>query len=347
MFAVTRAALWPALPYDSPSRLALIWHGQGDTPGVVGVSPADFTTYRDHARAFSHVAAATTRGYNLSGEPAPLRVTCARVTPGLWPLLGVPAQRGRTFAAAEDEDGLRVVVLSQALWRARFAARLDIVGQHIRLDGLSYEVIGVMPAGFVFPVAGLQGLDEAACWLPASFSPAEMATPSFDFVLFGRLAPGRSFAQASEDASVQARRIWRTYPAAVQAQIDLRARVVPLREQLATRSRTAVWLFAASALLLHRIACANAANLLLTGAPRRRRGVTQGGRLVQGGPSVIERTLDPDEAARVPDVGFMAPVSSAELSGNTCRGRPRPVRPDGRCARSSGAPDITLDDLFL
>jgi len=270
MFSIITAVFFDPLPYTEPQRLAIIWHAQGDTPGVIGLSPSDYVTYRDTTRAFASVAAVATRGYNLGGGDQPIRVTCGRVTPNLFSTLAVGAARGRWITEDDDRNGRRVVVLTQQLWRSYFGGDEKVVGQDILLDAVPYTVIGVMPASFGFPPPGIQGVSEAACWIPTSFSAAELATPAFDFLVVAKLAVGVSTEQAAEDASGAARRIWEAYPAAVKSQVQLRARLVPLAEEVVTGSRTPVLLFAGSALLLLLIGCANVSNLLLTRLNTRR-----------------------------------------------------------------------------
>ena len=270
MFSIITAVFFDSLDYTEPERLAIIWHAQGNTPGVVGLSPGDYVTYRDTTHAFASVAAVSTRGYNLGGATDPIRVTCGRVTPNLFPTLGVGAARGRWITEDDDRNGRRVVVLTHQLWLSYFGGDEKVVGQDILLDAIPYTVIGVMPASFGFPPPGIQGVSEAACWVPTSFSAAELSTPAFDFLVVTKLAAGVSTAQAAEDASRAARRIWEAYPAAVKSQVQLRARLVPLAEQVLTGSRTPVLLFAGSALLLLLIGCANVSNLLLTRLNTRR-----------------------------------------------------------------------------
>jgi putative ABC transport system permease protein len=271
MFSIVAAVFLEPLPYAEPERLAIIWHAQGDTPGVIGLSSSDYVTYRDTTRAFASVAAVATRGYNLGGGDQPVRVTCGRVTPNLFSTLGVGAARGRWIAENDDTGGRRVVVLAHQLWRSYFDGDEKVLGRDVLLDNVPHTVIGVMPASFGFPPPGIQGASEAACWMPTSFSAAELATPAFDFLVLAKLAGGVSIEQAAEDASRAAQRIWETYPAAVKSQVQLRARLVPLAEQVVTASRTPVLLFAVSALLLLLIGCANVSNLLLTRLHTRRR----------------------------------------------------------------------------
>jgi putative ABC transport system permease protein len=291
MFSIITAVFFDPLPYAEPERLAIIWHAQGDSPGVVGLSSSDYVTYRDTTRAFTSVAAVATRGYNLGGGTQPVRVTCGRVTPNLFSTLGVGASRGRWIAEDDDASGRRVVVLTHQLWRSYFGGDDEVVGRDIMLDAVPHTVIGVMPPSFGFPPPGIQGVSDAACWVPTSFSATELATPAFDFLVLARLAGGVSIEQAADDASAVTRRIWEAYPAAVKSQVQLRARLVPLAEQVVAGSRTNVLLFAGSALLLLLIGCANVSNLLLTRLHMRRREMVLRSALGAGRTSLVTQGL--------------------------------------------------------
>jgi putative ABC transport system permease protein len=271
IFSIVIAVLFPRWPFVEPERLAVIWHAQGDAPGVVGLSPGDFAAYRDATRSFELIAALSTRGFNLGGVAEPARVTCARATPELFPMLGVAPREGRWFTADDDRASNRVVVVSDRLWQTRFGSDDGLVGRSVMLNAVPYTVIGIMPEEFSFPPAGLQGTSDADCWLPASFTAVENATPSFDYVVVGKLKPGVSASQAASDVATQTRRIWESYPAAVQAQVNLRSRVVPLVEQVVAASRAPLALFAGSVLLLLLIGCANVSNLMLTRFTARQR----------------------------------------------------------------------------
>lgn len=271
IFTIVTTVLLARLPYADPGRLAIIWHSQGNAAGVVALSPGDYATYRDTSRSFNSVAAISTRGYNVGGAGEPARVTCGRATPDLFPMLGVNPRRGRSFTTDEDRSATRVVVLSDRLWRSQFGSDERLIGRSILLDAVPHTVIGIMPPSFSFPPAGIPGTSEAACWVPTSFTPADMATPGFDFVVVAKIKSGVSLDQARDDVAAGARRIWESYPAAVQSQVQLRARLVPLAEQLVASSQTPLLMFSGSVLLLLAIGCANVSNLMLTRPQIRRR----------------------------------------------------------------------------
>lgn len=271
IFSIVVAVLFPSWPYADPERLVIVWHSQGDAPGVVGLSPGDFAAYRGATQSFEAVAAISTRGYNLGGAAEPARVTCGRATPELLPMLAVSPRVGRWFTPDDDQASNRVVVMSDRLWRTHLGGDAGVVGRSVMLNAVPYTVIGVMPASFNFPPAGIQGTTDADCWLPTSFTATELATPSFDFIVLGKLQPGVSAAQAAADVGAVTRRIWESYPAAVQAQVQLRSRVVPLLEQVVAGSRTPLALFAGSVALLLLIGCANVSSLMLARFTTRQR----------------------------------------------------------------------------
>jgi putative ABC transport system permease protein len=269
IFCMVKAVLLTDWGYSNPDRIALLWHARPNVAGVVGVSPGDFVSYRSSLQLSEAVAAVTTRGFNLGGEAA-ARITCARMTDGMFPLLGVAPARGRWLTAEDDRDAARVAVISHRLWTTRLGGQGDPIDRELLLDAVQHRIVGVMPASFDFPPEGIQGLAAAECWVPASFTPAELAIPAFNYVLLTRLKAGVSLEQASADAHAGAQRIWSTYPAAVQSQVQLTARVVPLAEQARARSRTPLALFAAAVFGLLIIGCANVSNLMLTSAESRR-----------------------------------------------------------------------------
>jgi putative ABC transport system permease protein len=264
IFSLIHAVLLTTLPYDPGGRLAIIWHTQGTAAGVVGISASDYHAYRDSVESLSPLGAMSTRGFNLNGVGGALRVTCARLSSTVLPMLGTPPARGRWFTEAEDRNGAsRVVLVSHALWRERFGSDEALIGSTLMLDGEPREVVGVMPPGFAFPPPGVQGLSPADCWMPAAFSPAELALPAFDIVAIGRLKENATIEHAQADASLVAKRIWDSYPPVVQQRVNLRARVVPLADHVTARSRGPLLMFAGAVVLLLMIGCANVASLML------------------------------------------------------------------------------------
>src|SRR5262249_33437332 len=143
---------------------------------------------------------------NLTGSGDPERLAGARVSPALFPMLGVRPQLGRTFLEEEDQPGRdRVVIVSNELWRRRFASDPQIVGKSITLDSLSYEVIGVLPADFRFPkLSHLYAMALAGArpelWKPFALQPQEMSpVGDHNYASIARLAPGVSVSAARSE----------------------------------------------------------------------------------------------------------------------------------------------------
>ena len=119
-------------------------------------------------RAFTAIGAATLGRATLNaegdGDGFAERVKVSDATAGVFTALGVPAALGRTFTAT-DARGDGIAIISDTLWRSRFAAAPDALGRTVRLNGETYSVVGVMPPGFAYPEP------EMAAWLPLDFRP--------------------------------------------------------------------------------------------------------------------------------------------------------------------------------
>src|SRR5258706_6782211 len=131
VFSVVNSVLVRPLPYKNPERLALVREslpklGWND----LACSAAEFLDYQEGNHVFSEIAAFTDLSLNLTGQGEPLRVQAARVSAGLFPLLGVEPHRGRVFSPSEDQVGGGVVViLSYALWQSHFGANPELIGK--------------------------------------------------------------------------------------------------------------------------------------------------------------------------------------------------------------------------
>src|SRR3954453_7023701 len=116
---------------------------------LIPVNAMHFREWRKSAKSFEDMAMIGGMTLNLTGSGEPERIPAARVSPSLFRMLGVTAQIGRTLLDEEDRTGRDdVVVLSDELWRRRYAADPGAVGRRIQLNGRAYQIVGVLPRDF-------------------------------------------------------------------------------------------------------------------------------------------------------------------------------------------------------
>lgn len=275
IFSVVNAVVLRPLPYADPARLVMVWETRPGNDRRY-VAPGNFADWRAQAQSFEQLAGYAINGVNLTGHGEPERLGCAAVTTNLFATLGVTALKGRTFVPedAARQDG-RVVVLSYGLWQRSFGADPNIVGQRLTLDGQSYTVVGVMPAGFQFPA-------EADLWLPGfhdtpvapamamQFPNANFPTSRdvhFSFVV-GRLKPDAPLRQAQAEMDAIAARLAQQYRATNEG---LGINIIPLHQQIVGRIEPVLFILLAAVAFVLLIACTNVANILLARLTQRER----------------------------------------------------------------------------
>ncbi|MBU8898152.1 hypothetical protein DRW03_26115 [Corallococcus sp. H22C18031201] len=279
MFSVVNAVLLAPLPYPSAERLMVLW-SHFPEEGRTSVSPANFRDWREQNDVFEGLAAFTSLPVSLAEEGTPERLTAASVSTNYFQVLGRSPLLGTTFQARTDAEGPRLeVVLSHGLWVRRFGGDPGVIGRSVRLDGRSYEVLGVMPPDFGLPAIVPQGVGSASpeLWVPALIKDipqlelgsaqdlSERRGTSFLRVL-GRLKPGVTPERAASVMSTLAARLERDHP-------DENTRsgivLVTLREQLVGDSQPVLWVLLCAVGLVLAIACANVASLFLVRAASR------------------------------------------------------------------------------
>jgi putative ABC transport system permease protein len=269
-FSVINAVLLRPLPYHEPERLVQLWHA---APGLgipqVEQSDASYTLYRERAtRSFVSLASYRTTSANLTGGQEPERVVAAEITSSLGPTLGVAPMLGRNFSAEEDRPGASpVVLLSHALWQRRYGADRSLVGKPIQVDGVSREVIGVMPERFRFPDESIE------LWLPMVIDRANLNTGSFNRTAIGRLRPDVTIASAEAELQPIIVRMPDEIPGLITRRIfdqaQFRAVVHPLRDDVVGDIRPILFTVLGTVAFVLLIACANVANLFLVRAEAR------------------------------------------------------------------------------
>ena len=272
IFSVVDAVLFRPLPFPSPDRLVMVGEGL-PAIGVLNMGTITTPDFRDYVTLDSAIlesaSAFDPTSLTLTGAGDPERLAGIEVSPSLFRVLGIAPALGRTFRDGDDAVGSAdAVVLSDALWRQRFAGDRSIVGRTIELDGCPTTVLGVMPAGFAFPLPGL-GADPATFFVPLRMTPAaQVRGNSFNTYMIARLKPGITVKQASAGIATAAARVSKEYyPAA----FPIVASAVPLRERLVSDVRRPLIVLLGAVGLVLLIACINVAELLLARAAARSR----------------------------------------------------------------------------
>ena len=263
MFGVVEATLLRPLPYPNAPRVVALWEErQREELEMTEVSGPNFLDWRAQAVVLDAMAAFMVRNANLSGVGQPDRLQIATTSATLFDILGVQPGSGRVYAASEEDAGApRVAVISDRLWRSRFAGEAA-AGRTIRLDGEPHTIVGVMPAEFDFPA----GTD---VWVPlvlGFWGQPEMRA-SHNLSVIARMRPGATLSQAQAEMRTIAARLESQYP---DANTGRTAVAVPLREELVGDTRIALIAAFAAVIAVLLIACANVANLLFTRAATRR-----------------------------------------------------------------------------
>jgi putative ABC transport system permease protein len=293
VFSMVAGVLLRPLPFPGPSRLVALADivegvNYGDDPP--GVTAPGTRVYMRDTSAFSSLGSYQPSTYELSGLGDPMQMTGARLSASMFTVLSASPLMGRVFTQQEDDLTVPVTVLSYQMWRSRFHGDANVVGRKILLDRKPYEIIGVMPRDFEFPLVPGQ-LNRSELWVPMSLTRDELqGQGGWAFYMVGRLKPGVTPAQAQQDAAGAAREIMRNFPPALS-----RRRIHPVVESLdestVRQARPLIRTLFFSVTVVLFIACANLAGLLLLRVIRRRREVSLRLALGASGASVLRQSL--------------------------------------------------------
>jgi predicted permease len=268
VFTVVNAVLLRPLPYDRSDELVDLSHSvQLSGISHIQQSDATFLLYRGASKSFSGLGAYTDAAVNLDSDGERAGAGAERVVAGIFSadvlrLLRVTPLHGRIFLNDDDRPGAApVAIVGERLWRRRYAGDPAIVGRRISIDGVSREIVGVMPRDFRFPVSGTE------LWLPLGLNPAKTQPASFNYTAVGRLASNVTSAQAVDELSRILPRVLTEFPSELTAsmleQAHFRPVVTPLRDVVVGDIGRVLWVILGTVGFVLMIACANVANLFL------------------------------------------------------------------------------------
>ena len=265
IFTIIDTVLIRPLPYPDPDHIMLVFENKPDK-GLRRelVSPRDFESYQKGNAVFDLIGVVRDQPFVLAGRDLPERVDGAVISPSVFRILGMRPKLGRPFAPEESEPQNNArVVISDGLWRRRFAADPNVLGSALVLDNRRYTVVGIAPPGF--RLAG--SLSEL--WIPYTPDPNEL-TPSqgglHTLEVLAHLKPGVTARQAGTEMQRIARQLAEANP---NTNAGYGGEVVPLQEHLVGNIGATLWTLTGAVVFVLLIACANVANLLLARAGAR------------------------------------------------------------------------------
>ena len=265
VFHLIYTVLLHALPFRDPARLVHIAETHPAFPSFQVAAP-DFFEWQRRASSFEEIAAYTFQEMNKgtitgAGEPEP--VQCVQASYRLFPMLGIEPILGRSYSAEEESGKAPVALLSETLWRRKYAADPAIIGRKIRLDTTPMTVIGVVSQRQAQP-------DWADVWMPMSFlDPALTQTRRFHpLEVIGRLKAGVSIEHAQAEMKGVAASLAQSYP---ETNGNVGCTVLPLSRWMTGEVRPSLLIAWAAVLLVLLLACANVAHLVLVRTVHRSR----------------------------------------------------------------------------
>jgi predicted permease len=259
IFSVVNAVLLQQIPFPDSGRVMILHRDQGGS-----IPYSEFRDLQTQNQSFDPIALWRRDSFNLTGSGDTERVPVRMISADFFSILGVQPLAGRMFRADEDRQGATPgALLSEGLWRRKFAGDANILGKNISLSGHDYTIIGIMPE--------LKYFSKSDVYLAIG----QWAEPSFyrrgygfGTIALGRLKPGVSLVQARADLNRIANNLATAYP---KEDTGLKFSAVSLRESsVGGLQQTLLLLFGAVGFVLL-ITCVNVANLLLARANSRKR----------------------------------------------------------------------------
>lgn len=258
IFSFVNALLLSPLPFQHSERLVQIQSQRGNETGMLSL--LEILDLKEHAQLFDGFASFRNTQYNITGNGPPEALRAAVVNWNLFELLGVKPLLGATWPASHERISIFEIVLSHDVWQRRFGGDPKIVGQKIMLDAAPYEVLGVMPPDFRFPLDA----DLYRRVPPGDFNSRSVRESG----VIAKLKPGVTLAQAQTELNALTTRWQQSFP---DTNTGIGLKLTPLRELYLGQAGAYLWLLLGAVGVVLLIACVNVASLMLTRALSRER----------------------------------------------------------------------------
>jgi len=285
LFSVVNGVLLNPLAYPQSGQLVAVY---GKTPGYEH-APINYMNFLDWQRAtktFSSMAMYRNQDYNFIGTGVAERLTGYMISADFFSTLGTMPVLGRDFRADDDHMGAApVVMLGGGFWKRKFGSSLEIIGKPILLNGTSYTIVGVVPAGFTFYGHDRDIYTPIGQWNDPNFRDRRVDVSSHGV---GRLKPGVTVSQARADMDSIAQNLSAAYP---EADKNVGIALVSMKEDIVGNVQPFLIVLLAAVGFLLLIACANVANLILARSMGRSREFAIRAALGAGNARVIRQLL--------------------------------------------------------
>ena len=271
LFSTVKTVLLSSLPYANPERLVTLASADHDTVNPITVSYGLVEDWKQRSRSFESIAVFRDWEPTQTGQSRPVVLKGLRISQNLLPMLGVSPVVGRNFLLEEDRPDRRYeVLLSFGFWMDKFGGNRNVVGSKIRLNEISYEIIGVLPANFE-PLLFSSGTNPPQIWAPLGYDASlPMACRSCQHLRSAaRLRGGVTIDSARAEMSTIATQLAKEFPN--DYPLDSTVRVTALHTAIVGRISPILWLLMAATGFVLLITCANIANLMLVRAATRKR----------------------------------------------------------------------------
>jgi len=302
IFSVVNAVVLRPLPFPQPERLVRMWEmNQKLNIPFFSTSVLNYLSFQEQAKTFEAMGAYGGANVNITGVGEPERLAGGALTPSMFDVIGIRPIFGRGFRPEEEVPGRgRVTILSERLWRRRFASDPHVVGRSIELNGVAFEVVGIMSDSFRFPAT-------AEIWVPMSIDRARENRGNHVITAVARLRPGVTFAQAESEMKSIAAGLGKTFP---QSNEGWSVRMATFYDWIVpSEIRTALTILLGAVGLVLLIACANVANLMLARAAGRSREIAMRITLGAGRSRLVRQLLTENLA-----LGIMGGIAGTLLA---------------------------------